>query len=77
MSNRKKRNAKHRLLLLEYVQQNGGILVNSQGCIGESANLRRLAKDGKLKRVRIYVPSVFGPHIRRTYYVCPTIVIAH
>lgn len=71
MSNRKKRGAQYRKFLVERARETGGILVNAEGGCGEDADLRRLAREGKLKRVRVRVSSVFGPHIRRTYYVAP------
>lgn len=69
MSNRKKRGSEYRKFLVDRARETGGILVNAEGGQGETADLRRLAREGKLKRVRVRVPSPFGPHIKRTYYV--------
>ena len=66
-----KRKAKARQqILLNWVRQHGHILVNDEGGVGECADLKALAKAGKLRRVRVRVPfSPFGNHIRRTHYV--------
>jgi len=69
MSKRKRLGAKRREGLVTLAHENGGILVNAEGGRGEGAELRRLAREGKLRRVRVRVRSDFGAHIRRTYYV--------
>ncbi|MBA4342753.1 MAG: hypothetical protein C0423_11465 [Methylibium sp.] len=69
MSKDKRKANTRRQALLDWVRQHGHILVNDYGGIGECADLKALAKAGKLRRVRIRVHSSFGNHIRRTHYV--------
>ena len=69
MSKRKNAGAARRAALVEAAKASGGLLVNAEGGTGETADLQRLAVEGKLRRVRRRVQSDFGDHIRRTYYV--------
>ena len=68
MSKRKNAGAARRTALVEAANANGGLLVNAEGGTAETADLKRLAAEGKLRRVRRKVKSDFGDHIRRTYY---------
>ena len=68
MSKDKGRRADCRKALMAEAER-GGILVNAEGGRAECADLLRLAREGRLRRVRVKVESPFGQHIRRTYYV--------